>query len=138
MKPILLGMNNPHSTDPSKALLPVPNGSAGHRLWKLSGYPEDQYLSKFERVNLVNAITWEPKAAKAAAVRISMSLSSRDVIVLGFETWKMFGLPAISPCDSIGVDSSTFYFVPHPSGRNLWYNKEENQKLVRELLRRLA
>lgn len=138
MRPILLGMNNPHSTDPTKALLPTPNGSAGHRLWKLSGYPEEQYLFKYERVNLVNEIKWEPVSAKAAAVKFSTGLSSRTVVVLGFETWKMFGFPAISPCDSIGVDSSTFYFVPHPSGRNLWYNEDGNQKKVRELLRRLA
>lgn len=30
-----------------------------------------------------------------------------------------------------------FYLVPHPSGRNLWYNEDSNRRMVAALLGRL-
>jgi hypothetical protein len=124
-RPILVGIDNPHSADPRRALMPMPTGSAGWRLWKLSGMPRPEYLRAFQRVNACDRPVIPP--------------GSR-VVVLGREAWGALGLPFATPlCEvEVPVTRTRFTLVPHPSGRNLWYNDEDNRQRVGDLLRGLA
>lgn len=141
MRPIILGMNNPHSSDPEMALSPTGDpGSAGNRLWNYSGMTETQYRLSFVRRNLLGTKAWATREARASAEKFLDDLEDGStVIVLGFETWKAFGFRMVQPCRSLVVSGgSTLWFVPHPSGRNLWFNEEGNREMVGQLLRRLS
>lgn len=129
-KPLLLGLDNPHSDDPRAALLPRPAGSAGWRLFKLSKMTWSQYRRAFDRANVVDVVDQ------------SDVWRDRTVLVMGREAWRVLQLPVgksrlfdrfFTP------DGRTkFILIPHPSGRNHFYNTSQNRHRVTRLLRRLA
>lgn len=130
-RPLLLGTDNPHSSDPRAALLPRPRGGAGHRLFVMSRMTWREYRNAFERRNSCD-VTLE-------------DLRDRTVVVLGRETWRrtrpLLGASAprvLDMFDRYFTGSSIFLMVPHPSGRNLWYNESRNRHRVTRLLRRLS
>lgn len=125
-RPLLLGLDNPYSTDPRNALLPRPSHSAGGRLFRLASMPWSEYNATFERRNICDVTQEE--------------LTGRTVVVLGREAWRRLGLSGTEFFDRTrGAQPDTlFILIPHPSGRNLWYNSSKNRYRVRRLLRRLA
>ena len=123
-RPLLLGLDNPHSKNSRAALLPRPPGSAGHRLFLLSKMGWKEYCLSFERRNVSNISDDD--------------LEYRTVLVLGKEAWKKLGLPGRDYFDRMFSLDSVFILVPHPSGRNLWYNSAENRNRVTRLMRRTA
>ena len=132
-KPLLLGMNNPLSDDPEFDLYPYPERSTGWRLWKMlpDGTTRQQYLDAFERLNLVRAREWNTKAAKAAARDVLPMLQDRVVVVLGSDVRSALGLHKAEPLSyhrerRISGTSFAWIALPHPSGRNHWFNKPEN------------
>mgnify|MGYP007083431842 CR=1 FL=1 len=149
VKPLLLGMNNPLSDDPKYDLYPYPEGSAGYRLWKM--IPGDvwrrDYLGSFDRRNLLRAREWNQRAAREAARALMPELHGRLVLVLGTQVRAALGLPPAEPlarmlaevdCSPTRADALRIKFewiaIPHPSGRNLWYNDPTNMRAVGELL----
>ena len=146
MKPLLLGMNNPLSDDPEFDLYPYPEGSAGWRLWKMlpEGTTRRQYLDMFDRRNLLRAREWDQRAARAAAQELLPELGGRAVIVLGTQVRAALGLPKAEPLawrmvSGPPVDGRvSFLFsyaaLPHPSGRNMWYNAPTNREAVGKFL----
>lgn len=151
-KPLLLGMNNPLSDDPDFDLYPYPEGSAGYRLWKLmpEGTTRKQYLDAFERRNLVRSREWSPTKARAAAEALLPELDGRIVVVLGTEVRSALGLPKVRPLEMMQTTVPvtrrrvgryvTFEWValPHPSGRNHWYNSRANVDAARGVLQSLV
>lgn len=130
-RPLLVGLDNPHSSDPRAALFIRPRGSAGARLHELSGMGEMEYLRSFDRVNARDLPTGNREHW----------LSGRTVLVLGREAWRVLGLPPgcrffdrVLSWDGEGK----FVLVPHPSGRNHFYNSSANRRRVTRLLRRTA
>jgi hypothetical protein len=154
VKPLLLGMCNPLSDDPEFDLYPYPEGSAGWRLWKMlpEGTTRAQYLDVFDRRNLLHQRTWDQKAAREAAVEIIASLAFRPIIVvLGSQVRSALGLPNAEPlvlredmASATRVDGAAcqaivrWLPVPHPSGRNRWYNEPGNRERVGATLLELA
>lgn len=151
MRPILLGMNNPLSDDARHALFPAPEGCTGHRVWKmLREFDESvsmkRYLEMFDRRNLVSGRAWSLAAARDAATLLHGELENYggadrapDVIVLGGQTWRALGLERrTNILHSHGLLSATFWRIPHPSGRNLWYNEERNRRAAARLMLCLA
>lgn len=139
MKPVLIGMNNPYGADPHYALYPQPDGCAGHRLWKMlheeCGASMVQYRDSFDRMNLVTG-PWDAKRAKLRAVELRVELATRTVVLLGGQVRDAFGHKSMDGVyREFGLLASDidFYQVPHPSGRNLWYNDEANRKRVGQL-----
>jgi hypothetical protein len=65
-------------------------------------------------------------------------LEGRTVVILGAEVWRVLGLKARPPGTCTIALGARYYFLPHPSGRNLFYNDEENRRMAGTLLRRLA
>lgn len=141
-RPILLGMNNPLSRRPEHALYPAPSGCTGWRLWSMlharTGATKHEYLEVFDRRNLLSSQQWKMADARQAAEGLCGELESvrpelLTVVVLGAEPAAALGLspqPLILPFHRGGV---LYRRLPHPSGRNLWYN-DPAQRAVAELL----
>ena len=155
MRPLLVGMVNPLSSDPRHALYPHPRGSAGERLYRIfedaTGASRTEYLSAFHRVNLLPsayAACWDSAAAHEAAVVLRLGIGGRTVVLLGDAVRRAFRVPRgeVGVAQTIALarepveptwDTATVYCLPHPSGRCLWYNDPENRVRAGELLRRL-
>lgn len=142
MKPIIIGMNNPLSVAPEHALYPSPPGCSGWRLWmllreRLPSVRRGDYVRAFDRMNLVVG-PWSRAAARerAEALVAGGDLRERTVLLLGSEVREAFGLPArlVHPVYSGGFTSRQ---LPHPSGRNLWYNDPDNRRLAGMVLEEL-
>lgn len=143
MRPIILGMNNPLSEDPAHALYPAPEGSAGHRLWRLladrrPGLLRMDYINTFDRRNLIPGHRWIARGARLLGdkLRQDLSGSGRTVLVLGEEPRVALCLPKelIHPYPRDGV---TYRQLPHPSGRCRWYNDPVHRLLAGMLLEEL-
>lgn len=140
MKPILLGMNNPLSSRPEHALYPDPVGCTGHRIWRMlharTQASQEEYLEAFDRRNLLGTRTWCTDQARDAASHFIREACGRVVLVLGAEPRDALRLPRllVKPLVMHGV---TWRQLPHPSGRNLWYNNPENRHVAELLLEEL-
>lgn len=130
MRPILIGIDNPHSKDPAMALHPRPAGCSGWRLWRMLcdrlRVSEQQYLRAFDRRNLSDGER--------------PILPGSTVVLLGEEVWRgvrvRYDIPRllIHPQVRCGV---TWRQVPHPSGRCLFYNDPAQRALVSLMLAEL-
>lgn len=141
-RPLLIGMNNPVSTQPGFELYPLPANCTGHRLWTMlnarTGATKGQYLEAFERRNLVRGIDYDKTRAKARAHEISMELdgSGRTIILLGQDVRAAFGHPRLLVHPQV-IGGCTWRQLPHPSGRNIWYNDPENVRVAELLMEEL-
>lgn len=131
MKPLLLGMNNPLSDEPEFDLFPYPQGSAGWRLWKMlpEGTTRRDYLDAFDRLNLLRAREWNMAAARTAAGLLGPALAGRRVVLLGTQVRAALGFAATEPFvwHKCVIPPFKWAAMPHPSGRNLWYNQPTNK-----------
>jgi hypothetical protein len=139
-RPVLIGMNNPVSSEPSHALFPHPEGCTGHRLYEMlrSRVPhvtKRSYLNAFDRRNLVPFKTYSATIAKKCAMELEQEFwgSGRTIVLLGLEVVKAFGHPRSLIHPQL-IGGATWRQIPHPSGRNLWYNAATNSSLVGCLL----
>lgn len=143
-KPVLIGMNNPlWAGREGYELFPAPEGCTGHRLWSMlherTGAFRKDYIDTFDRRNLVrgNVGYDHDLAAKSAEDMIKEFFGTgRVVVLLGEDVRRAFGMKKhlIHPIER---DGCTWRQIPHPSGRNLWYNNQENRNLVAVLLEEL-
>jgi hypothetical protein len=130
MRPVLLGMNNPISSDPRHALYPAPPGCAGWNLRKYSGLTDHEYLARFDRRNILSQRKWEKREALAAADALIEELRGRRVVILGVETaviMRLSHLQAFRWQEAPGGGSGQWSRIPHPSG----LCREWNDPLVR-------
>lgn len=141
MKPVLLAMCNPRSSNPTHALWPDPPGCSGHRLWQLlrdqlPGVMPEDYCRAFDRRNLLPTRYWADAAARRAVPKIVAELVGREVLVLGSSVRDAIRLPPIlvHPQEVYGV---VWRQLPHPSGRCLWYNDSGNRTMAGILLKSL-
>jgi len=155
MKPLLIGLDNPHSRDSHTALLPVPKNGAGDRLLQLireadRDFSISQYMQAFDRVNLYptgpakngRGATWADHLAASWAMETIVRCHYDRVVLLGDRVQRAFGRmvalreEALSYTTFTAPDGSpiAFYRMPHPSGRNRFYNQPENRQLAAERL----
>lgn len=144
MRPILLGECDPHSDDPANALSAAVPGSSGWRLWRMIDEAQpmtrEEYDALFERRNLVRGREWDAREARAAADRLTDALPrGSTVVALGQRVWAATcrGYPP-EPRACVPIGGSTFTYLPHPSGRNLYYNDAMNRWWAGKLLSELA
>jgi hypothetical protein len=141
-RPVIVGMNNPHSDDPKFDLMPFPSGSAGHRLWKMLDDVRPtwrrDYCDKFMRINLLRATTWNLAAAREQLSCVLEAIpDGSTVLLLGRDVQRVFQV-STEPMARERRHNLNLVSVPHPSGRNLWYNDPKNRKRVGRLLERLS
>lgn len=135
MKPLLIGMNNPQGNEP---LWPEPRGCTGHYIWKMINSLEPllkkDYTNVFDRHNLVADRTWNAAVAYAARDATWELMRGRQAVLLGKFVPAALGITRPPAGVWVGQAPGRFTCIPHPSGRNLWYNDPNNKKLVAELL----
>jgi hypothetical protein len=135
-RPLLVGESNPYGADPSYALYPYPERSAGGRLCRLVMRLEPrQYLRAYERVNLC-AGRWSLRAARlAGGALVSPDPPPSVIVLLGARVCAAFAAPfepftrystARLPCVLI---------LPHPSGLSRSWNDPGTYRRAREALR---
>jgi hypothetical protein len=136
-------MNNPISSAPEHALYPHPPGCTGHRILgllqsRLPDVTRAQYLQAFDRRNLLSSRVWNRGQAMEAGLNFvrEMRDTGATVVVLGAQTRDALRLrhELVLPIVEHGV---TWRQLPHPSGRNLWYNDPECAALAAMLLEEL-
>lgn len=140
MRAVLVGMNNPLSLAEGHELYPHPSGCSGWRLWQLLRRRVPQvsrrdFLAAFERHNLVRG-PWSADLARRRARDLRLLWRGRTVVVLGEAVRGAFDLPRelILP---VRRDDVVWRQLPHPSGRNLWFNDETCAELAALLLEEL-
>lgn len=143
MRPILIGMSNPYGSEPAHALFPVPASSAGGRLWAMlhDVRPElsrHSYISRFDRRNLCNG-PWVSAAGHRNAGAMLPFPPGSQVVLLGDAVRRAFGLRPLllHPCPDFPQADVTVRQLPHPSGRNLFYNDPTHRLLAGLLLSEL-
>lgn len=130
MRPIILGIDNPHR---GEALAPHPPGCAGWNLWKISDLSMREYEEAFDRRNLMTK--WDSGKAHEAGRQFHNSLPrGSNVIVLGQAVKEALGLRDAVIVHPTEIDGITYRVIPHPSGRNLFYNNPINRMMIRILL----
>lgn len=147
LKTVLLGENNPQSADPARALWPAPAGAAGYNLFKLlrARVPEateQDYLRAFDRRNLLDSVEWDKKKGAIAGPVVWDELTNRRVVLLGMTVLRCVfgeeGAVGIQPIEwRTDLEGRTWCFLPHPSGRNLWYNDDANRAAAELLMEEL-
>lgn len=137
-RPVIVGLDNPHSDDPAKALgLEPPNGS-GFRLWLMlkefansQGYDlsSEDYLDTFDRVNLFNSHDVFDRFEVLARLR------NRQVVLCGTRVPRLLGLryKGFDLVQRAG-GNFTYRIIPHPSGLCREYNDPDMRVRVGEIL----
>jgi len=134
-RPILIGMNNPLSDEPAHALYPHPPGCTGHRILEMlqsvSSVTRGQYLTTFERHNLVTGQQWSVHRGRQGAALLWPVLEGRRwVAILGREGAKALDLEGPWLQWQETLLGTRYCLIPHPSGRNYWYNDTSNRQAV--------
>jgi hypothetical protein len=122
-------------------MYPYPARSAAGRLKACIEFSTREYLQAFARANLMDAYPGKSFPATAAATReaamcIAREMAPRPLLLMGRGVATAFFLPATTPVLEWSPMHVREYviqiaIVPHPSGRNLWYNVPANREAVR-------
>lgn len=136
---LLVGEDNPVSSDPEHALFCSPPGCAGERLQRLvMGLPRLHYLALW-RVNLC-AMAWSMREAKESArAMIAPGAPWRTVVALGSKVGAAMadisdGLHSPFGWWHCAAIQGRIIFLPHPSGRNRAWNDPVSAERAREIL----
>ena len=118
-KPLLVGEANPYGSDPAFALYPSPPGCSGERLCRLIlGLDPDDYLDRFDRVNLCPR-AWDELEARSRAATLFVEAHARGVpiVLLGAKVTRASGTDFV-PFTVLARTSlcPTRVVLPHPSG----------------------
>lgn len=126
---LLVGEANPYGGDPSYALYPAPEGSAGGRLCSLiMGLRIRTYRNLFARANLCPH-RWSVRVARDRAAEIRFW--NGPIVLLGRKVSDAFGVP-YEPFGIFG--EGKFLVLPHPSGRNLFWNRPDAIGMTRRVM----
>lgn len=151
MRPLLVGLDNPLSPDASLALSPWPSGCAGFRLWQMvrevrgDEFTQLKYLKAFDRINLYGS--HRAKNGKGSSevdqlladLILTMAVQGRreHIVLLGKRVCHAFvaAVPKeVTWLSQFSTDHELrltrhgkrhtiwWTLMPHPSGRNYWYN----------------
>ena len=133
MRPYILGLNNPQGNEP---LDPREPGTAGYRLWRMTtevcGITMERWRNNTQRVNLLGYKVLPSDYRAIAAHRaeyIRGFVSKRLVIILGKDVANAMRHEA-PPFEWVG----SHVMIPHPSGKNLFYNEHVHRVAVGQLL----
>ena len=123
---LLVGEQLAHGGNPRFALYPSPPNSAGARLARILGLLPNEYLERFERVNLC-ADAWDTVEAEISAYRVKSSRPlGSGVVLLGRKAQLAFGWKR--PRYEVSLSSCGLYVLalPHPSGLCREWNDPRN------------
>jgi hypothetical protein len=95
-------------------------------------------LLTFERRNLVVGAEYDKRMAKVNASLIYAEQwgRNRTIVLLGQDVVTAFGIPRLLVHPQV-IGGNTWRQLPHPSGRNLWYNDHDNRRVAAMLMEEL-
>lgn len=133
MKPLIVGQAPGPNTDPAEPL----SGASGRRLAALCELSVNDFLDRFERVNLMDRFpgkagkgdAFRMDRARRAALRLSQRFEKRKVVLLGNRVARAFEVKPIWPAGNfVPMWGGFVTVVPHPSGISRWWNDPENAR----------
>jgi hypothetical protein len=134
MRPVLVGID----PGPGKAGVPPLDAgyASGGRIAALCGLSGGQYHDRFDRVNLYPHPDVPPEHDLEAGVNLLPILRGRRVVTLGDRVSRVLGVTglfdwAVRPGGFVGAA------MPHPAGRNRWWNAPEHTRNAKGFLRSL-
>jgi len=141
-RPMLVGEDNPHSSDPRHALYPSPPGCSGARLCAILGMDWRDYLRAFDRADLCSG-RWDAAEARETAAEIRRTGAGIWHVLCGAKVARAFGLDPATVAEPAHVRQlyeagGGFVVVPHPSGRSRIWSDPTAAKTVRETLVKLG
>lgn len=113
-------------------------GAVGRRLAEYASLTMSEYLERTERHNLFDSPIekWPREEAALHAGVVWSSLVGRRTILLGQRVADAFGIRwrelSWAQLDDRGTEVA---LIPHPSGRNIWWNEAGNRAEARRFLR---
>jgi len=121
-------------------LFPNP-GTAGRRLLQVIRRVRPhttaaEFCETFDRRNVLDSQQWDWQAARDRGSHLRNEFAGCVVICLGKEVQKALDLNCVAGAGPYYDGKAFYYFLPHPSGRNLWYNESRNCELAGKLLAR--
>lgn len=161
---VLIGEAPGRQAERCYPLFPYPPRSAGARLYRMSPFNDGMcagmaaYVCATHRLNLLPECpdeSWPARQARAQARNLLRSglLQRRRTILCGRRVAEAFFREAFS--SDLDYEPLTWYrllatprvgqpkeecmahvgYIPHPSGRNRWYNDPDNKRAAEEFLR---
>lgn len=140
-RPVLIGMNNPQGNE---AFDPFTPNTSGFRLLqflkirmpKVNG---ETFCKVFDRRNLIEGLEWDPGMAErhVRETRLWESLEDCDVVVFGNAVRMALDLPVVPKVVLQEYHGVRWRFLPHPSGRALWYNEQLSREMAALVLEEL-
>jgi len=144
VRAVIVGLNNPHSTDPEEALGTTPVGESGYRLWLMikesanrhgKACSESDYMEGFARRNMSNATVFNDNIAKVRVPLILNELAGNVGVLCGTRVPKLLGLKYTGfHLMQQNAQQFAYYVIPHPSGLTREYNDPEMRKRVGDLM----
>lgn len=142
MKSLLIGEAPSKNEHPPTPL----EGRIGRRLAEYAGISFEDFLERFERMNLLavrqdtkeKGFEFDADQARINAMRLDIA-PNRTVVLLGHRVARAFGLRNATYFKLYdGGQGRSLYVIPHPSGVNRWWNDVENQIEAARFMRSLA
>lgn len=104
------------------------------------GLTRGQWMRYTDRINLVPFYPGPKYPAELAGQNATMLsvtlLRPRRLVLLGANVARAFQVYGQEPCQWVWSPlGPRVMLLPHPSGRNLWYNDPDNHRRVRRALR---
>lgn len=105
-----------------------------------TGASKSEYVRAFARHNLIRGRKWSRSKAREGAFQATFfAKENMTVIILGNDVRRAMNSVLKTKIQKMlihpqVVDGVTYRFVPHPSGRNLFYNDPTNRELIASLL----
>ena len=135
--PLFVGQAPSRRTDGGEPF----SGATGLKLEQLLGRP----LRGYPQVNLFdrwpgttgNGDVFPLAAARDRAAAILAVFAAERIVAVGLGVGRAFGLSG-GPLDVVEQDGRRFLLLPHPSGRNRWYNVSASRLAAGEALRRFV
>lgn len=136
---VLVGLAPSRSSDPA---VPVLGGRSGRFLAELAGVPTHALAFLFVRVNLLGRLP--ERVARGDLVGpawgVVSALGGRRAVLLGRDVAgacgaRVRGLGSAPWLEWRPLPSGSGAVMPHPSGRNRWWNSQDNRAAARAFLR---
>ena len=147
MKVLLVGLDNPQSSDPRHALFPRPAGCTGDRLLGIIQSVDAEFsMSEYHAVPKTNLFPVGacPKKFKAvylveAGQHLRAQLRGRGakIVLLGNDVRAAVFQTATAPekpGEFVKFFGAEYAWIPHPSGRNHYYNDPKHVKKIGKFL----
>jgi uracil-DNA glycosylase len=111
-------------------------GQSGQRLASLMGVDLLTFVEQTDRTNIVTRpADWKDRGAVIiGAARVAKMMRGRRVLLLGHKVSDVLGLHPTLFTWTEGP-GCVYAVLPHTSGRNRFYNSEENVEIARQFLR---